>query len=118
LAAAPAPMRFPGHPQSRQLQYRFNRRASGHVDQLFQGQIGPLNQLHQRQQPLPVLGQPARQSAPVLAAHNLIALLHGGSLQRSFASTRSYEIAPGEPPSLQLPTKTGTPSTILPMTLY
>jgi len=64
---------------------------------------------HQRQQPLPVLGQPARQRAPVLAADNLIVLLHGGALQRSFASTRSYEIARGEPPSLQLPTKTGTP---------
>ena len=66
-----------------------DRRASGHVDQLLQGKLGTLNQFHQRQQPLPVLGQPASQRPPVATANNLIVLLHGGSLLQS--STRFYE---------------------------
>ena len=87
--AAPAPMRLARYLHRRQLQHRLDRRAPGHVDQFLQGQLGAFNQFHQRQKPLPVLRQPARQRPPVVAANNPIALLHGGSLLHS--STRFYE---------------------------
>jgi hypothetical protein len=53
--------------------------ARGHIDRFFQRDLGALQQLHQRQQTLPVLGQPVRQRASVPSADYLIALLRGGS---------------------------------------
>ena len=106
--AALAPMRRARYLHRRQLQHRFDCCAPAYVDQFLQGQLGALNQFHQRQKPLPVFRQPARQRPPVVAANNLIVLPHGGSLLQT--STRFYENR-ARPTAIlfQVPTSTETP---------
>jgi len=54
LTVAAAALRLARHLQRRQFQHRLDGRAPGHIDQLFQPDLGALHQLHQRQQTLPV----------------------------------------------------------------
>ena len=44
------------------------------------GQLGLIDQLHHRQQRLPVLGQQAGQALGILLLNRVISSLHGGSL--------------------------------------
>ncbi len=79
LATFLARMPGPGHALRRQLQHRFHVRSPQHVNQFVDGQPRLLNQLHQRQQRLPVLRQVAGPILGVVLVYDVVGFLHDDS---------------------------------------
>jgi hypothetical protein len=64
----------------RQLQHRLDAGAPQDIDQLINGQLGLLDQLHQGQQGLPILPQKMNQRLGIILVDGVIGFLHGASL--------------------------------------
>ena len=98
-----------GHLLGRQLQHRLQGGPSQHLHELLHRQLGAGDQLHHRQQELPVPDQVLAQSSTVFSVGNLINWGHGDSLLSAFLPGPNLSgLGPREPPfSSQLSTTRG-----------
>jgi hypothetical protein len=72
IAALAALGLLPGHPRRRQLQDRFNTGPTQDVDAFIYDHARGLEQFHQGEQQLAVLGQIPSKTLAVLPVHNLV----------------------------------------------